>query len=90
MNAHQRRKLRRRGVKFGSGSQNELVRLIFFMTHQHIIQVLKDKSEGKDVFTPIWHPVKKWVQCEMEKADGIRETGAERVSRILGIPEIWL
>jgi hypothetical protein len=60
------------------------------MTHQQIIEVLKEKSEGKDVFTPRWHPVKKWVQQEMEKADGIRETGAERVARILGIPEKWL
>jgi hypothetical protein len=52
--------------------------------------VLKAKAEGKDVITSIWHPVKKWVQQEMEKADGIRETGAERVARILGIPEKWL
>jgi hypothetical protein len=52
--------------------------------------VLKAKAEGKDVITSIWHPVKKWVQQEMEKADGIRETGAERVARILGIPERWL
>lgn len=52
--------------------------------------VLEARSKGQDVFTGSWHPVKRWVQQEMDKADGIRETGAERVARILGIPEAWL
>lgn len=60
------------------------------MTREHIVEVLREKAEGKDIFTPRWHPVKRWVQEEMGKADGIHETGTERVARILAIPEAWL